>query len=228
MSTKFYTSCAAEVLQEINKVPPAIPHQRSRFRKGYSFSKLPFEEQLPVWNYIWNNHGSYRHKLQAFFYLETVADKAEHLRAMWPAVMRWQDTSDDWGLNDCLSKIYTKILEHQPDEVYATLKLWNSDTDLWKRRQSVVSLLYYQRTKTKYLPAEKITALILPLLTDKEYYVQKGIGWTLRELHGTYPDKAKEFLQKHIRNISAIAFTIAIEKYNDAERAAIKQLRKQA
>ena len=64
---------------------------------------------------------------------------------MWPVIVGWQDSVDDWGLCDALAKVYTKILEIAPDEVYRVLKRWNVDADLWKRRQSVVSLLYYRQ-----------------------------------------------------------------------------------
>ncbi len=75
-----------------------------------------------------------------------------------------------------LSKIYTKMLELAPEKVYRVLKAWNKDKDLWKRRQSVVTLLYYSRTKKVYLAFDAIEPLITGLLSDKEYYVQKG-GW---------------------------------------------------
>ena len=62
----------------------------------------------------------------------------------------------------------------------------------------------------------KIVLLVEPLLGDKEYYVQKGVGCALREMHTVYPKETMPFLQKHIKKISAIAFTIAIEKMTAA------------
>jgi len=64
------------------------------------------------------------------------------------------------------------------------------------------------------------------LLADGEYYVQKGVGWALRELRNVYPKEAHAYLLKHIRTVSPIAFTIAIEKVGEAERAKLKALRK--
>jgi 3-methyladenine DNA glycosylase AlkD len=64
------------------------------------------------------------------------------------------------------------------------------------------------------------------LLKDKEYYVQKEVGWTLREMHTVYPALTLPFLHKHIKNISAIAFTIVIEKMDEKTKKTLKTLRK--
>jgi 3-methyladenine DNA glycosylase AlkD len=68
--------------------------------------------------------------------------------------------------------------------------------------------------------------LITHLLNDKEYYVQKGLGWTLRELRNVYPEQAIAYLQTHIKQIIAIAFTIAIEKLDAGTVNEVKALRK--
>jgi 3-methyladenine DNA glycosylase AlkD len=113
-----------------------------------------------------------------------------------------------------------------PAKAYAQLKKWNKDQDLWKRRQSVVSLLYYSLTKKVHLPFSKIEKLVTPLLTDKEYCVQKGVGWTLREMYTVYPEETFPYFVKHIKSISSIAFTIAIEKTSAQLKAQLKTLRK--
>ena len=69
------------------------------------------------------------------------------LQVMWPVIVKRQDQVDDWPLCDALAKIYTKVLVVAPAKAYAQLKKWNKNPDLWKRRQSVVSLLYYSCTK---------------------------------------------------------------------------------
>jgi 3-methyladenine DNA glycosylase AlkD len=113
-----------------------------------------------------------------------------------------------------------------PDDVYGQLEQWNTDESLWKRRQSVVSLLYYSRTKKSFLPFNKLERLITPLIGDKEYYVQKGVGWTLRELHNVYPDESRAYFKKHIRSLSSIAFSTAIEKMDTVAVNELKLLRK--
>lgn len=226
MNTSNYTVQLQEVLAHLSGVKGNVPLHRRESRRVYSFSALQFTEQLAIWDELWHTENNFWIKLHAFFFLERHLKKDSELREMWPIIVGWQDHVDDWGLCDALAKIYTKILEVEPGTVYEQLKTWNTDKDLWKRRQSVVSLLYYSRTKKHFLTFRQIEQLISLLLADKEYYVQKGVGWSLRELYNVYPNETLSWLKAHIKSISSIAFTIAIEKTDAVTRSEIKVLRR--
>ncbi len=215
-----------EVRGRILKSGQTIPDVRSAFKKGYSFSNLPFKEQLIIWEYIWKNNNNWRVKTQPFFYCEKHAVMEKNSKHAWKILKKWQNEVSDWSFCDSLSKIYTKHLEYFPEEVYAQLKKWNTDKDPWKRRQSVISLLYYTRTKKKVLPFDQILPLIEKLLDDKEYYVQKGVGWSLRELYNAYPQKTFGWMQKNIHKVSGIAFSSASEKLSIKQKSELKELRK--
>ncbi len=205
-----------------------IPAHRSAAAKGYSISGIPFEEQLMIWDYVWNNGQSFWVRIHAFFFLERYMKKAEHHKILWDTSIAWQEKVADWSFCDSLAKINTRVLETLPEEVYPVLQAWNTHPDLWKRRQSVVSLLYFSRTKKKYLPYGQIEVLVRKLLDDAEYYVQKGVGWTLREMHTVYPVETMEFLKRNIAQIKPIAFTIAIEKMSAVEKEVLKAGRKKS
>jgi 3-methyladenine DNA glycosylase AlkD len=114
-----------------------------------------------------------------------------------------------------------------PDEVLVQLEKWNKSKNLWDRRQSIVSLLYFSRTKKVVLPYEKIIKFIDKLLDDREYYVQKAVGWALKELYQVYPKETLKYLEKNIKRISATAFSPAIEKLKKKEKDKLKKTRKQ-
>ena len=215
-----------EVVQHINTVSGNVPTHRRASRHSYSFSNSPIEQQLAIWDLVWRNSDDFWMRVHAVFFLERNMNKPGALQAMWPVIVKWQDQVDDWPLCDALAKIYTKTLFVAPVKVYAQLKKWNKDHDPWKRRQSVVSLLYYSRTKKTHLPFGKIEKLVTPLLPDKEYYVQKGVGWTLREMYTVYPKETFPYFIKHIKSISSIAFTIAIEKMSAQQKIQLKAFRK--
>jgi hypothetical protein len=221
-----YPNEIQEARIHISAIEGNIPLHRKESKRIYSFSGLPFTEQLAIWDELWRTHDNWRLRLHAFFFLERHIKKEAELLEMWPVIAGWQDQVDDWSLCDALAKIYTKILVATPEEVYAQLQQWNTDKNLWKRRQSLVSLLYYSRTKKQYPTFYQIEALITPLLTDHEYYVQKGVGWTLREWHNVYPVEMLAWLKEHIKSISSIAFTIAIEKIDAETIREIKTIRK--
>jgi hypothetical protein len=226
MKTFSYTVQLQEVLTHLRSVQGSVPLHRRESRRIYSFSVWPFAEQMAVWDELWRTENNFWVKLHAFFFLERHLKKDNELQEMWPVIARWQDQVDDWGLCDALAKIYTKALEVEATTVYEQLKTWNTDQDLWKRRQSAVSLLYYSRTKKHFLTFSQIEQLISPLLADKAYYVQKGVGWSLRELRTVYPTETLPWLKAHIKFISSIAFTIAMEKMDAVTRSELKVLRR--
>ncbi len=133
---------------------------------------------------------------------------------------------DNWGECDALSKIYTKVLEIIPYEVLEQLKQWNKSKILWDKRQSIVSLLYFSRTKKIILPYETIIPFITELIDDKEHYVQKGVGWTLKELYNVYPNETLKYIEKNAKRVSATAFSAATEKLIKADKERLKKRRK--
>ena len=76
------------------------------------------------------------------------------------------------------------------------------------------------------MPYETIIQFIHKLLNDKEYYVQKAVGWSLKELYNVYPQETLRYLDNNIKKISAIAFTPATEKLKKIDKERLKKIRK--
>jgi len=76
------------------------------------------------------------------------------------------------------------------------------------------------------LPYDTIIKFIDILLNDKEYYVQKGVGWSLKELYQVYPKETLKYLGKNIKKISSIAFSPATEKLEKKDKEKLKKLRR--
>ena len=225
MNKNFYQGCLIEVDKVVKSTPKTVNAQRRLAKHKYSFSYLPFEHQILIWDYIWKHSDGWA-KTQAYFYCEKFAHKKKGLLSAWETLKHWQEYVKDWGYCDALAKLYTKILELIPEKVLPILKKWNRSSNQWMRRQSVVSLLYFQRTKKQFLPFKLIIASVDNLLDDKEYYVQKGVGWTLKELYQVYPKPTLEYLKKNVKKINPAAFTHAIEKLSVKEKQVLKKLRK--
>lgn len=149
-------------------------------------------------------------------------------KVLYKTMLPWVNYVDNWGHSDTLSKLYTRFLEIDEfsDTFLATLKKWNKHKNPWLRRQSMVALLYYSRTKNQHLPFKTIISLVSTQLQAQEYYVQKGLGWTLRESYNVYPDLTYKFVFDNFHKVSPVAFTAAIEKMSDKEKTILKQKRK--
>jgi 3-methyladenine DNA glycosylase AlkD len=215
-----------EVQSRCAGIAPVVPLHRSAFKRGYSFSHLPPDEQFILWDHVWMKADNFWPMAHAYFYCETILKNERQIIALWPSLMKWQDRSDRWELNDCLSKVYSRILEVDPAMVFPVLEKWNLSSDPWKRRQSLVSLFYYSRVRKKVLLFRKYIEMVENLLKDDHYYVQKGLGWTLRESGNVYPEETFSFMLRNIADVSPIAFTAAIEKMDPRQKEKLKNLRK--
>ncbi len=225
-SRRFFKDCLKEVDTTVRRTPKTVVAQRRLSKYNYSFSQLPFEKQMLIWDFIWKNAADQWVKIQPYFFCERFSHKPKELVSSWDIIKTWQEQVSDWGNCDALAKLYTKILELIPQKVLPVLIRWNRSPDLFKRRQSIVSLLYFSRTKKRILPFRTIIKLVDNLLADTEYYVQKGVGWSLKELYTVYPKPTFNYLMEHIKEISSLAFSPAIEKLTQSEKQELKRFRK--
>lgn len=88
-----------EVVKHVSLIPGTVPAHRKASRHRYSFSDLSFPEQLQIWDHIWNRTNGFWIRVHAHFFLERHLKKDELLEEMWPVIVKWQDSVDDWGLN---------------------------------------------------------------------------------------------------------------------------------
>lgn len=206
-----------------------LPVQRQALKQGYAFSGLPARRQVKVWDRVWRTGELFEEMNQAALWLATLRDPAE-LLACWPTARGWIVRCDNWAHSDTLSAAYSRMLEADTDRsrVYPTLLKWNAARGPWKRRQSIVSLIYYHsRTRTPPKPGE-VLPLVEALLGDEDVYVQKGVGWTLREAYNAFPRQAGAFIDKHATAISSTAFSAAVEKHPQPHKDELKAQRRAA
>lgn len=202
-----------------------IPEARSIFNIGYSFSNISAIDQLKIWSYIWNHSQLYEVKHQALFCVDKLHKKLDS-KEVWEVLKTWVTQLDNWAHSDGLSNYYSHLLEKEETLVYHQLKIWNRSESSWERRQSIVSLLYYQRHRKKFLSFQKYIILIKNLLNDSDYFVQKGVGWSLREVYQVYEVETFDFMMKHASKITAIAYYAASEKLSEAQKNDFKLIRK--
>lgn len=202
-----------------------MPHLRQAMRKGFSFSNAEQNEIVEIWNHVWLNSDCFEVMAMALIWFDEPKQKPL-LSRHWPVLKKWSSRIDNWAHSDTLSGIYARILEEKPPLIYPTLVQWSSSKNPWLRRLSIVSLIYYSSQRKKVLPIKKILDLVTPQLEFDHYYVQKGVGWTLRETYNVYPEKTFFFIEKNIGKISPHAFSAATEKIPPKKKTHLKNLRK--
>ena len=160
------------------------------------------------------------------FYLQAAKDLEP--RDRWDVARSWCSAINCWDHSDVLSGVIAECGDVLPEEVYPVLADWRTNDNPWLRRQSLVGLLFYARFRRSPPPADIVLSAVAALLDDTEYYVQKGLGWTLRECFIAYPDRTLEYLRSHAGEISPVAWPAACEKLTPSQKEPITQIRKAA
>lgn len=206
-----------------------LPTQRAALGEGYSFSSLPARRQVKQWDRVWKEAEWFETMSQAAIWLSGLRDPAD-LLACWPTAKGWITRCDNWAHSDLLSSAYSRMLEADTDRsrVYPTLQKWNRARCPWKRRQSIVSLIYYHTPKRTPPKPGEVLPLVEALLGDEDVYVQKGVGWTLRESYNAFPDQAGPFIDEYVTALSSIAFSAATEKHAKPHKQKLKAQRRAA
>lgn len=202
----------------------SVPEQRKINKVGFTFYSYSPSAIAEIWTYIFLKSAMFEAMSQALIYYGDRKTRLSEIRA-WLVLSRWSRRVENWAHSDSLSSIYSGLLENDFPRVYRVLKQWNRSANPWLRRLSIVSLFYFSNSRTKQPPIALVLPMIERLIDDSDYFVQKGLGWTLRECGRAYPLDTGKFLRKHAARLKPVAFSTASEKLSKAQRAQLKALR---
>jgi len=98
-----------------------------------------------------------------------------------------------WDTVDSIAPLVGSVNLHFPEIKKEFLSDWFRDPDLWVRRASIIFQLKYKSdTDTEFL-----SRAILNNCSGKEFFLNKAIGWALREYSKTDPAWVRAFIQRH-------------------------------
>ena len=152
------------------------------------------------WNFIneaWNN--PYRELQYASLdYLESrkkllIPSDLSHLKKL-------AQTKSWWDTIDFLDRLVGSIIARFP-ETKEIILAWSRDEDIWLRRLAIDhQLLRKEETDTELL--EKI---LVNNLGQTEFFINKAIGWALRDYSKTNPDWVRDFIERHRAEMAALS-----------------------
>ncbi|UII34245.1 DNA alkylation repair protein [Fulvivirga ulvae] len=107
---------------------------------------------------------------------------------------QWWDTVDLTAAN--LAGKYFKLY---PENISSFIPKWQHTEDFWLNRSAILFQLKYKRDTDTALLAETI----LSHTSSREFFIQKAIGWALREYSKTNPEWVRAFIQNNrLANLS--------------------------
>jgi len=123
-------------------------------------------------------------------------------------IAKWKDTEltiDDlsfleflltnhswWDSVDTLaSNFFGRYLRLFPNQRDAVINSWRKSDNMWLRRSCLIFQLRYKSATNFTL----LKGLVQELKHDKEFFIQKAIGWSLREYAKTNPMSVRNFVE---------------------------------
>ena len=174
------------------KTPARRKLAKTFFKQGTDF--------VLDWNFIneaWNN--PYRElQYTALDYLEI--RKKLLTPSDLPRLKKLAQTKSWWDTIDFLDRLVGSIIARFP-ETKEIIVAWSCDEDIWLRRLAIDhQLLRKEETDTKLL--EKI---LVNNLGQTEFFINKAIGWALRDYSKTNPDWVRDFIERHQTEMAALS-----------------------
>jgi 3-methyladenine DNA glycosylase AlkD len=117
-----------------------------------------------------------------------------------------------WDLVDELAEhCVGELLRKYPKEMKPEMRRWSRSPDLWKRRTSIISQMFFKKDTDLKL----LYDCIAPSLDSKEFFLRKAIGWALRQYAWTDPEEIVRYVDAHEAELSGLS-----------KREALKNVRK--
>ncbi|MCH3989671.1 MAG: DNA alkylation repair protein [Lactobacillus sp.] len=175
---------------------------QSKARKAlYHQDLLPEKRNGQIdWDLLeaaWNDP---HRELQYFVCDYLIALKRQLVFADLPRIEHFVRSKQWWDTIDYLIKPLG-YLGLQDQRVETVMLNWSTDPDFWVRRTAIEhQLLRKQQTDT-----ELLTQIIENNLDQSEFFINKAIGWALRDYSKTDPQWVQAFIQEHKAQLSQLS-----------------------
>lgn len=105
-----------------------------------------------------------------------------------------------WDTIDSLIKPIGNI-GLRDDRVSDLMLVWSKDDDFWVRRVAIE----HQLLRKEKMNVELLNAILENNLGSSEFFINKAIGWALRDYSKTNPDWVKNFISKHHTGMATLS-----------------------
>jgi 3-methyladenine DNA glycosylase AlkD len=143
--------------------------------------------------------------------------------AAWDLISSWTPDFDSWAIADHACMAGQKRLVANPSRL-DTVETWITSEDIWTRRAAFVSTLPWTKQnnpKSSEIEArERILGWAATLATDHKWFMQKAIGWWLRELSKHDAPRTLAFIAAHGDQLKPFAKKEALRFLSKQEKPA--------
>jgi 3-methyladenine DNA glycosylase AlkD len=120
---------------------------------------------------------------------------------VWRFVTERLPDLDGWAVADNLADVAARCLLQDPSRL-DVVETWIESPHLWTRRAALVFTLPWAKGGRD---PERMLGWAARLADDREWFIQKAVGWWLRELSKRDPERVRGFLTEHGRKLTGVA-----------------------
>jgi 3-methyladenine DNA glycosylase AlkD len=109
-------------------------------------------------------------------------------------LLKWLITNNSWwdSVDSIASNYLGKYIAKYPDVGFELIEEWRNDKNMWLNRSCLIFQLKYGASSDFDL----MKSLIRQYQPAKEFFIQKAIGWSLRQYSKFRPEHVREFVHE--------------------------------
>ena len=119
-------------------------------------------------------------------------------------------TKSWWDTVDLLSKIIGDVVKRNKELKILMLEWSKKENDIWLRRVAILHQLSFKENVDKLL----LETILEANLSDSEFFINKAIGWSLRDYSKVNPEWVRKFIEKNRSDMTNLSLREASKYLN--------------
>ncbi len=186
-----------------------LANQRRKIQNKFIKNIIDFDEKkfnefiIKLWN---KEQRDFQYFSQELVYLNYYKFKSKDKNLFEYMIINksWWDTIDFVS-----PKILGKYFEIYPEEIEKTIQKWLNSNNIWLQRSCLLFQLKYKNKLNKFL----LKKIINSLSNSNEFFINKAIGWILREYGKTNKNWVINFIKETELNKLSVREGLKYLKY---------------
>ncbi len=132
-------------------------------------------------------------------------------------IERYLTDSQTWALVDTLVPYPVgRLSQRDPEGTLPYLDRWSTHDNFWLRRSALLAHLIPLREGAG--DWERFTRYADMMLGEKEFFIRKAIGWTLRDTSRKRPDLVRDWVAPRTGQMSGVTIREAVKRLDPQDR----------
>lgn len=169
-------------------------------------SNCSLDERLALASDLWSTN-IHEARIAAAKLLVQARIRPDDLAA-WDLIKSWVPDFDAWAIADHVAIAGQKRLMADPARL-DEIEPWTVSPHMWSRRAVLVMTLPWTKIThpkpDEIAQRERILGWAAGYVDDRDWFIQKSIGWWLRDLSKRDPERVKSFIDEYGPRMKAFA-----------------------